>query len=89
MLLANDRDAGLDPASADWFAWLPAVSQAECRAEISELLTAGLAPGDLDYDSAWWGWCATAEIHTDPRLLAALRRDHLGDGGLVSRPELS
>jgi len=31
-------------------------------------------------------WRNTALVHADPRLAAALRREHLGDGGLVPRP---
>jgi hypothetical protein len=87
MNIAVDREPALDPASADWFAWLPADARIECQDELAALAAAGLVPGQLDYDAVWWGWCSTAEIHTEPALMARLRQPHPGDGGLVPRPE--
>jgi len=76
-----------DPAVLPWLTFLPERDREAFAAEFVSTTAAAIDLGTLAPVSVLLHeWKNTALVHADPRLAAAMRRDHPGAGGIVPRP---
>ena len=76
-------------AAMPWLRFLTAADRVQFATEFIETAVASGDLGTLAPLSALIAeWRDTALVHADPRLAAALRRPHPGDGDLVPRPTI-
>ena len=76
-----------DPAVLPWLAFLSVDDRKAFAREFVATTAAATDLGTLAPVAVLLReWRNTALVHADPRLAAALRREHPGDGGLVPRP---
>lgn len=76
-----------DPAVLPWLTFLPEEDRETFAAEFVSTTAAAIDLGTLAPVSVLvHEWKNTALVHADPRLAAAMRRDHPGVGDLVPRP---
>jgi hypothetical protein len=76
-----------DPAVLPWLAFLPSGDREAFAVEFVTTVNAAVDLGTLlPVSTLLHEWRNTALVHADPRLAAAMRRDHPGDGALVPRP---
>lgn len=76
-----------DPSVLPWLSFLPDEDRETFASEFVETVAGANALGTLGPVAALLHeWKNTALVHADPRLAAALRREHPGEGDLVPRP---
>jgi hypothetical protein len=76
-----------DPAVLPWLGFLPEEDRRTFAAEFVATTAAGADLGTLaPVSTLIREWKNTALVHADPRLAAAMRREHAGDGDLVEPP---
>ena len=76
-----------DPAVLPWLAFLSVDDRKAFAREFVATVAAATDLGTLAPVAVLLReWRNTALVHADPRLAAALRHEHPGDGGLVPRP---
>ncbi|MDA8201615.1 MAG: hypothetical protein M0Z49_02425 [Chloroflexi bacterium] len=76
-----------DPSVLPWLAFLPKRDRETFAAEFVSTTAAAIDLGTLAPVSVLLHeWKNTALVHADPRLAAAMRRDHPGAGAIVARP---
>lgn len=75
------------PGSLPWLRFLPNEDREQFATEFVETAAASADLGTLTpLAELIREWRNTALVHADPRLAAAMRREHPGDGDLVPRP---
>jgi hypothetical protein len=76
-----------DPSVLPWLAFLPVRDRETFATEFVTTTAAAIDLGTLAPVSLLLQeWKTTALVHADPRLAAAMRREHLGSGEIVPRP---
>ncbi len=76
-----------DPSVLPWLAFLPDRDRETFAAEFVSTTAAAIELGTLaPVTVLLHEWKNTALVHADPRLAAAMRRDHPGAGEAVPRP---
>lgn len=76
-----------DPAVLPWLTFLPESDRESFAAEFVSTTAAAIDLGTLTPVSVLLReWKNTALVHADPRLAAAMRREHPGSGAVIPRP---
>ncbi|MEI7743305.1 MAG: DUF6247 family protein [Chloroflexota bacterium] len=82
------RRSLMDPSVLPWLSFLPEQDRATFATEFVATTAAAIELHTLTPVSVLLReWKTSALVHADPRLAAAMRRDHPGAGAIVSRPK--